>query len=321
MTGIRWAATGEPLGLSWRYFDIPLRVPFRGVTHRKGAVILGPYGWGECSPFPGFATESRSRCVEAAYDAAFEPWPKAIRDSIPVHVTVPAVGPEEAAAIVRESGCRAAKVKVAEGNDEARVEAVRDALGPGGRLVIDANGAWDADRAIAAIRRLGRYSIDLAEQPVKGLAELARVRRTVDVPVAADELASSAQAIRLIARTEAADVVVVKVQSIGGVAAALRAVEEAGLPAIVSNLLETSIGVSAGVALAAALESLPYPCGLGTVPLLEGDLVADPLVPVDGALPVRRPPAEPSALIRYSDPEPYWEGATITWNAHGLVDP
>jgi O-succinylbenzoate synthase len=103
--------------------------------------------------------------------------------------------------------------------------------------------------------------------------------------------------------------------------AVLRAIEDAGLPAIVSNLLETSIGVSAGVALAAALESLPYPCGLGTVPLLDGDLVADSLVPVGGAIPVRRPPADPRALARFADPQPEWEGSTITWDAHGLVDP
>ncbi|HEX2053199.1 MAG TPA: o-succinylbenzoate synthase [Actinomycetota bacterium] len=321
MTGFRYAPTGEPLGLAWRYFDIPLRVPFRGVTRRKGAVILGPHGWGECSPFPGFAPESRNRSVEAAYDAAFEPWPMALRTAIPVHVTIPAVAPEEAAALVRQSGCRAAKVKVAEGNDEARVEAVRDALGPGGRLVVDANGAWDFDQAVASIRRLSRYSVELVEQPVRGLADLARVRRTVDVPVAADELASSEKAIRIIARTEAADVVVVKVQAIGGVTAALRAVETAGIPAIVSNLLETSIGISAGVALAAALDSLPYPCGLGTVPLLAGDLVADSLVPVNGQIEVRRPEADTSALARFADPEPWWEGSYITWNEHGIVDP
>ncbi|MGQ0679314.1 MAG: enolase C-terminal domain-like protein [Actinomycetota bacterium] len=263
---------------------------FRGQTRRRGRVCLGPQGWGEASPFPGFGVDVGS-CMRAAVSAAFEPWPVPVRNSVPVHVTVPALGPQEAAALVRASGCRAAKVKVAQGDDEARVEAVREVLGPAGRLVIDANGAWDVDVAIARIRRLYRYSIDLVEQPVRSLVDMARVRRAVEVPLAADELAFSAEAVQRIVHAEAADVLVIKVQALGGLAAALQAIEAAGLPVIVSSLLETSIGLSAGVALAAALPELPYPCGLGTAALLDGDLVADPLVPVDGRVPVRRPPA------------------------------
>jgi O-succinylbenzoate synthase len=322
VNGIRFAPTGEPLGLSWRYFDIPLKHPFRGQTRRRGAVILGTAGWGECSPFPGFGRDDREVAVASAYDAAFEPWPGPVRDWIPVHVTVPAVGPATAAAMVRDSGCTAAKVKVAEGDDEARVEAVRDALGPEGRLVVDANGAWEVDEAIRQIRALYRYSVDLVEQPVAGYTALAKVRRAVDVPVAADELAYSEESVRRLVKLECADVLVIKVQSLGGVARALRVVEGSGLPAIVSSTLETSVGVSAGIALAAALPDLPYPCGLGTVPLLDGDLVADPLVPVDGGIEVRRPPADPALLDRYADRDPKWAGSYLTWTeTEGLVDP
>lgn len=314
MSGFRWAPTGEPIGLTWRYFDIPLKARFRGQTRRKGAVILGPCGWGECSPFPGYSSESRDRCVQAAQASAFEPWPQPVRQWIPVHVTVPAVGAEEAAALVRQSGCTAAKVKVAEGDDEARVEAVRDALGASGRLVVDANGAWGVDEAVTAIRRLCRHSVDLVEQPVRGYLDMARVRRAVEVPVAADELASSEEAVRRIVKLEAADVLVIKVQSLGGIPAALRAIEAAGLPVIVSNLLETSVGLAAGVALAAALPELPFPCGLGTVPLLDGDLVTDRLVPVEGRVPVRRPDVNQTCLDRYADPAPQWEGSWLTWS-------
>ncbi len=293
-----------PAGPEWRYFNIGLRVPFRGQTSRRGAVVSGPHGWGEFSPFPGFGTEDHRAAVSGAYASAFEPWPAPVRDHIPVHVTVPALEPGAAAALVRASGCTAAKVKVAEGNDEARVEAVREALGPGGRLVVDANGAWSVDEAVRRIKVLSRYSVDLVEQPVRTIEEMAEVRRAVDIAIAADELANSPESVRRLVELEAADVLVIKVQSLGGINRAMRAIEESGLPAIVSSMLETSVGISAGVALAAALEHLPYPCGLGTVPLLAGDLVADSLVPVDGRIKVRRPQVDPALIERFADPHP-----------------
>jgi O-succinylbenzoate synthase len=297
----------EPAGPEWRYFNVPLRVPFRGQTFRRGAVVSGPCGWGEFSPFPGFGTEDHRAAVSGAYASAFEPWPAPVRDHIPVHVTVPALEPAAAAAMVRASGCSAAKVKVAEGNDEARVEAVRDALGPAGRLVVDANGAWSVDKAVRCIKVLSRYSIDLVEQPVRTIEEMAELRRAVDVPIAADELANSPESVRRLVELEAAGVLVIKVQSLGGINRAMQVIEESGLPAIVSSMLETSVGVSAGVALAAALEHLPYPCGLGTVSLLAGDLVADSLVPVDGRIKVRRPQVDQALLDRYADPHPLSE--------------
>lgn len=293
-----------PAGTDWRYFNVPLRVPFRGQTSRRGAVVSGPSGWGEFSPFPGFGTGDHEAAVSAAYACAFEPWPAPLREYIPVHVTVPALAPQAAADLVRASGCSAAKVKVAEGNDEARVEAVRDALAPGGRLVVDANAAWDVTEAVRCINTLSRYSVDLVEQPVATMEEMAEVRRAVDVAIAADELACSEESVRRLVELEAADVLVVKVQSLGGISRAMRVIEESGLPAIVSSMVETSVGISAGLALAAALEHLPFPCGLGTIPLLAGDLVADSLVPVDGRIRVRRPEVEPSLLDRYADPNP-----------------
>ncbi|MEX0790501.1 MAG: o-succinylbenzoate synthase [Actinomycetota bacterium] len=290
--------------LQWHYFDIRLRVPFRGQTSRRGAVVRGPFGWGEYSPFPGFGSEDFRAAARSAYSAAFAPWPEPVRDAVPVHVTVPALGPREAADLVRFSGCSAAKVKVAEGADEARVEAVREALGPGGRLVLDANGGWDTDEAIRRIRVFCRYSVDLVEQPVRTIEGLAEVRRSVDVPIAADESACSEEAVLRLVKLEAADVLVIKVQSLGGVAEAQRIIEVSGLPAVVSSMLETSVGMAAGLALAAALENLPYPCGLGTVGLLDGDLVADSLLPRGGRLTVRRPEVDQSLLERYADRDP-----------------
>ena len=152
------------------------------------------------------------------------------------------------------------KVKVAEpgqspAEDEARVEAVRDALGPSGRIRVDANGGWDVDAAVAAIGRLDRAAggLEYVEQPCASVEDLAAVRRAVGVPIAADESIRRAADPYRVRDLEAADVAVLKVQPLGGVRACLRIAEDIGLPVVVSSALETSVGIAAGVALAAAL--------------------------------------------------------------------
>jgi O-succinylbenzoate synthase len=125
--------------------------------------------------------------------------------------------------------------------------------------------------------------------------DLARVRRRVAVPVAADESIRRAADPYRVRDLEAADIAVLKVQPVGGVRSALRIAEQLGLPVVVSSALETSVGLAAGVALAAALPELPYACGLATTALLQHDLVDDGFVPVEGELAVRRP--EPSEAL------------------------
>ena len=281
-----------------------MRVRFRGIDVREGMLLRGDAGWGEFSPFWGYDARECAPWLAAAREAAEAGWPAPVRASVPVNVTVPAVGPERAAAIVRASaGCRTAKVKVAEpgqteAEDLARVEAVRDALGPGGRVRVDANGAWDLDTAVRMVRLLDRVGLEYVEQPCRSVEDLAAVRRRVSVPVAADESIRRAADPLRVALLEAADIAVLKVQPLGGVRACLRIAERIGLPVVVSSALETSVGIAAGVALAAALPELPYACGLATLQLLDGDVTTDPLRVVDGALPVRRvePDAESSVV-------------------------
>jgi o-succinylbenzoate synthase len=292
-----------------RVFAIPMRTRFRGVTRREGALVRGPAGWGEFSPFPEYGPAECARWLAAAYEAADEGWPEPLRTRVPVNVTVPAVGPDAAHAITRGSGCRTAKVKVAEpGQDEAadiaRVEAVRDALGPGGRVRVDANGAWDPDTAVRMITALGE--LEYAEQPCATLEELAEVRRRVETPIAADESIRRAEDPLRVRAADAADIVVLKVQPLGGVRAALAVAEACGLPVVVSSAVETSVGLAAGLALAAALPELPYACGLGTLSLLAGDVVREPLVAVDGAIEVRRPEVDEEALGRYEVESDGW---------------
>jgi O-succinylbenzoate synthase len=197
-------------------------------------------------------------------------------------------------------------------DDEARVDAVRDALGPAGRIRVDANGAWSVDEAVLAIGRLDRAAggLEYAEQPTASVEDLARVRRRVDVPIAADESIRRAEDPYRVRDLEAADIAVLKVQPLGGVRACLEIAERIGLPVVVSSALETSVGIAAGVALAASLPDLPYACGLATVQLLTSDVVAHPLLPVDGALPVLRPTVDVrqlTALGAAPDRVEHWE--------------
>ncbi|GAA3741700.1 O-succinylbenzoate synthase [Spinactinospora alkalitolerans] len=294
-------AQPPPRDAAGRAFAIPMRTRFRGVASREGVLVRGAAGWGEFSPFAEYPPSECARWWAACHEAAELGWPAPVRDRVPVNVTVPAVGPRQAARIVAEGGCRTAKVKVAEkgqseAEDIARVEAVRDAIGAGGRVRIDVNGAWDVDRAVRMIGELDRFDLEYVEQPCATLEELARVRRRVDVPVAADESIRRAEDPLKVRAAGAADVVVLKVQPLGGVRAALRVAEACGLPVVVSSAVETSVGLAAGVALAAALPDLPYACGLATMRLLEADVCAEPLLPVDGHLPVRRPEVDPRLL-------------------------
>ncbi|QSR29537.1 O-succinylbenzoate synthase [Nocardioides sp. S5] len=284
-------------------FAIGLRTRFRGITVREGVLLRGEAGWGEWSPFLEYDDATARPWLAAAREAADRGWPTPLRDRVPVNVTVPATDPVRAHAIVTAGGCRTAKVKVAErgqvlADDLARVEAVRDALGPDGLVRVDANGAWDVDEAVRAIAALDRAAggLEYVEQPVASVEDLAVVRRRVSVPIAADESIRRAEDPYRVRDLEAADIAVLKVQPLGGVRACLRIAEDIGLPVVVSSAIESSIGIAAGVALAAALPELHHASGLATVQMLTGDVVAQPLLPVDGMLAVVRPDVDEAAL-------------------------
>ena len=295
-------------------WSVPMRTRFRGITVREGALVRGEAAWGEWSPFLEYDAAVAEPWLRCAEEAAAGDWPAPVRDRVPVNVTVPAVAPEQAHGIVRAGGCRTAKVKVAEpgqtiADDQARLEAVRDALGPDGRVRIDVNGLWDLDTAAASIPLLDRAAggLEYVEQPCASVEDLAAVRRRVDVPVAADESIRRAADPYRVRDLGAADVAVLKVQPLGGVRACLRIAEDIGLPVVVSSALESSVGIAAGVALAAALPELPYACGLATVQLLAADVVVDPLLPVDGELPVRVPRVDESLVRADPDRVAHWE--------------
>jgi O-succinylbenzoate synthase len=255
-------------------------------------VFAGTAGWGEFSPFEEYKDAQCVPWLNAALEAASVGWPHPLRDSVAVNATVPAVGPEQAFEMVRSSGgCRTAKVKVAQAGQSAaeeadRVAAVRDALGARGEIRIDANGAWDLETAVERLELLNRAAggLQYAEQPCRAVADLARLRRRTSVPIAADESIRLASDPLRVSKMHAADVIVLKVQPLGGVRACLEIASQVPQAVVVSSALETSVGLAAGLALAACLETEPLACGLATAQLLTGDLVDDPLRVEDGAI-------------------------------------
>lgn len=288
-------------------YAIGMRNHFRGITVREGVLLHGRAGWGEFCPFRDYSDAESVPWLRCALESAMEEWPKPARSRVPINCTIPVVTPEQAHAIAARSGCRTAKVKVADPgtsltDDCERVAAVRDALGADGAVRVDANGAWDVETAVTAIRELDRAAngLEYVEQPCASLDELAAVRRKVDVRIAADESIRRAEDPLRVAVAGAADVAVLKVAPLGGVRPALAVAEACGLPCVVSSAVETSVGLAAGLALAGALPTLDFACGLGTLSLLENDAVSRPLSPVDGWLPVPEHPPAPDRLSEIS---------------------
>ena len=290
-----------------------MRVRFRGIDTREALLIDGPCGWGEFAPFVEYADAEAARWLTAALEASHGSWPAPVRDAVSVNATVPAVGPGQVPAVLaRFEGCTTAKVKVAEpgqslGDDLDRVAAVRAAMGKQARIRVDANGGWSVDDALGALARLAPYGLEYAEQPCAAVEELVELRRALarngtEVLIAADESIRKADDPLRVARLGAADIVVVKVAPLGGVGRALEVVAACGLPAVVSSALDTSIGISAGVALAAALPELEHACGLGTVGLFASDVATPALRPVGGILEPGRVRPDPEAMAELAAP-------------------
>ncbi len=298
---------------------LPLSVRFRGVTEREALLIDGPAGWGEFSPFLEYGAAESSRWLACAVEAAWEGLPAPVRDAVPVNATVPAVAAADVGRVLaRYDGPGTVKVKVAEAGQEladdvARVRAVRAAL-PHAKLRVDANQGWSHSEAVAALEALAPFELEYAEQPVAGIDGLARLReevarRGLGVAIAADESVRKAEDPLAVARAGAADLIVVKAQPLGGVRAALRIVQEAGLPAVVSSALDTSVGLRIGAALAAALPELPHACGLGTGSLFTADVASPAYVARGGELDLREVSADPELLAAHrasAEREAWW---------------
>ncbi|MDP7704011.1 MULTISPECIES: o-succinylbenzoate synthase [unclassified Mycobacterium] len=284
---------------------LPMRVRFRGITTRELALIEGPAGWGEFGAFVEYEPPEAAHWLASAIEAAYGEPPPVRRDRIPVNATVPAIEAAEVPDVLaRFPGAHTAKVKVAEpgqslDDDVARVNAVRGLMLT---VRVDANGGWSVEEAVRAISALTADGpLEYVEQPCATVAELAELRARVDVPIAADESIRKADDPLAVVRAGAADVAVLKVAPLGGISPMLAVAAQIDIPIVVSSALDSAVGISRGLAAAAALPELRHACGLGTGRLFVDD-VTDPVVPVDGFLPVGPVTPDPARLAALSAP-------------------
>ncbi|MCW2594108.1 MAG: enolase superfamily enzyme related to L-alanine-DL-glutamate epimerase [Mycobacterium sp.] len=291
---------------------LPMRVRFRGIDVREIALFEGPFGWGEFGAFLEYAPPEAAHWLEAGIEAAYVAPPTPVRDRIPINATVPAVAPDRVPELLaRFPGAQTAKVKVAEpgqtlADDVARVNAVR-ALVPTVR--VDANGGWTVPKAVAAIGALTADGpLEYVEQPCPTVPELVEVRRLVDVAIAADESIRKAEDPLYVFRAKAADVAVLKVAPLGGVARFLEIGRQCDISMVVSSALDSAVGMARGLLAAGCLPELRHACGLGTGGLFVDD-VTEPALPVDGYLPVGPvvpDPARLSALAATRERRQWW---------------
>jgi O-succinylbenzoate synthase len=287
-------SVGPLAGLEAWPVAIPMKIAYRRLGERQAVLLRGPAGWGEFSPFLEYDDRTAARWLTAALESARIPPPSPKRQTIPVNVTVPPVDADRAHRMVKESGCLTAKVKVAEVGqdftaDLERVAAVREALGDNGFLRIDVNGVWGVEEAERRLRQLEEFDLQYVEQPCATLAELAQLRPRTTVPIAADESVRTGASPEAIRDCGGVDMVVLKVQPMGGVSRMLDWAARTGMPVIPSSALETSVGLATGLAAAAALPELSHACGLATASLLAADVVRHPLLPTGGEILLRRP--------------------------------
>lgn len=287
---------------------LPLRTRFRQIETREMAIFRGQR-WAEFSPFLEYGDEEASQWLRAALNWANDPLPELKRKSINVNATLPSVPLEQIASTLTHFGeFHSVKIKVAERNelqeDIARIRRVRE-LYPHVKIRLDANGALDVDAALFLAIQLKDLGLEYFEQPVASIPELKKLKQLlesngINLKIAADESIRKAQDPLLVAEENAADIAVIKVQPLGGIERALKIAEESGLEIVVSSALESSIGISQGLHLAAALPVLNYDCGLATAALLAADVTSNPLLPIHGAIEVRKIEPEQELIEKYA---------------------
>ena len=296
-----------------RVVSLPLRTKFRGLNDREMVLFEGPNGWAEWSPFVEYEAEEAAAWLAAAIEFAYGNLPTLNRKSIPVNATLPAVAPDQVAKVLGRFGSfKTVKIKVAEKgqtttDDLARIAQVME-LYPHAKIRLDANGGYQVNEALELSKELVKRSVPLEylEQPVQSIAEMAELRLKLDelgVKIAADESVRKVSDPLAVAHANAADVLILKAAPLGGIAPAIQIAREAGLPVVISSALESSVGLSMGAHLAAALPDLEFDCGLATAALLAGDVTRNPLMPVDGQIEVRRVEVDEELLNTFKTEE------------------
>ena len=263
--------------------SLPTRTNFRSVTKREVALFKGPNGWGEFSPFLEYEKEEAAYWLGAGIEAAFGELPKLQRDEIEINATLPAVDSQLDVERILSwyPGAKVVKIKV--GDDlEADLNRIQHAINFNDNLKIrlDVNGGWSvkqAEDSIAQIvQRFGLERFEYIEQPVATLQELKELN--LPIPVAGDEVIRKAKDPFSVDLQGAVDILMLKVSPLGGIARSLEIAKHHNLPIVVSSALESAVGISQGIRLAAALPQLNYACGLATGKLLSNDVAELPII-------------------------------------------
>lgn len=328
----------ENLAKDAKAFALPLANRFRGIDVRYGLVFAGSAGWAEFAPFDEYDDEVSGRWLAGALEQAFGDFPDRVRDFVPVNAIIPAVDPTTAAAeafkAVVEYGMTTLKVKVAEpsqdfADDLARLTAIRAQLNDLAvtevNIRIDVNARWTVQDAIDLIPKyeLAAGGLDYVEQPCATLAQCAQVKEQTSVKIAIDEGLRLAKRIDPQAIRNSADVLIVKSIPQGGVRNSLLAIADIGLPVVVSGSLDTSIGLTSGLALACSVSDLAGACGLGTGLLFANDLVKPKTLPRDGAIYFSQPSPDLQLLeqanlaVEVSVQKAWQERMVRAWQASG----
>jgi len=268
-----------------RVITLPTRTNFRGVTYREVALMQGPQGWGEFSPFLEYDDKECRPWLASAIEAATVARPKRYRDAIAVNGTIPELNDKKEIEELMRSyqGVKTFKVKVGRNlnEDVARVARVFSNA-PKAAIRVDVNGLWSVDEALTQLyayyEEIG--PLEYVEQPCATIEELRELKRRIKIPlrIAADEAIRKAADPFAVDLTDAADLVMLKVQPLGGIQRSLEIAAHHRLPVVVSSALESAIGIEYGLDLAASISDLTHDCGLATGSLLASDVAAHQIV-------------------------------------------
>ena len=270
---------------SMRVIALPTKTNFRGITVREVALFQGEYGWGEFSPFLEYDYQECAPWLMCAIEAATKPRPQLYRNSVRVNGTIPATNDKSVIKSLVETyqGVKTFKVKVGDnlGEDIVRLAQIRS-LGRDIKIRIDVNGLWSVQDALtnlyAFYEEVGPF--EYVEQPCATLEELRELKASIHIPlkIAVDEAIRKAKDPFAIDLSGAADLVMLKVQPLGGIARAHQLAEHHKLPVVVSSALESAVGINYGLQLAASFPEMNFDCGLGTGSLLRADVASLPIV-------------------------------------------
>jgi len=286
-----------------RVIALPMKTKFRGITVREVALIKGEYGWAEFSPFLEYDDAESATWLASAIEAATTPKPQLYRTSIAVNGTIPATNDEKVVddLVASYPDVKTYKVKVGDNLNEDIVRLARiRSLGRKVNIRIDVNGLWSIEQALtnlyAFYENVGPF--EYVEQPCATLDELRELKSKIRIPlkIAVDEVIRKSADPFALDLQGAADVVMLKVQPLGGIKRAHAIAEHHNLPVVVSSALESAVGINYGLILAASFEEMNFDCGLGTGSLLTADVAQLPIV--DGK-------------IEISELEPQFDGLDV----------